>query len=48
MYRIQAHNIRTRQIEVFKCNSSEYFALVASLKETGDYGMIEAEYLSRY
>lgn len=47
MYRIQAHNIKTKHIEIFKVSSSDYFELMAKLKETGDYGAITAEYLAR-
>lgn len=47
MYRIQAHNIVTNSVEVYKVSSSDYFETVNKLKETGNYGLIEAEYLAR-
>ena len=47
MYRIQAHNIVTNNVEIYKVSSSDYFETVNKLKETGNYGLIEAEYLAR-
>jgi hypothetical protein len=48
MYRIQAHNLKSKRIEVFNIPSYEYQSLMAQLKLTGNYGLIEAEYLARY
>lgn len=48
MYRIQAHNLQSKQIEIYKIMSYEYFDFTNKLKATGNYGLIEAEYLSRY
>ena len=48
MYRIQAHNLRTKHIEIYNIRSYEYPDLVAKLKQSGSYGLIEAEWLSRY
>ena len=48
MYRIQAHNLSSKRIEVFNIPSYEYQSLIAQLKSTGHYGLIEAEYLARY
>lgn len=47
MYRIQAHNLNTGHIEIYKVSSSDYFDTIKTLKETGHYGLIEAEYLAR-
>jgi len=48
MYRIQAHNLVSKRIEIFNIPSYEYFDLLAKLKATGNYGSIDAEYLARY
>jgi hypothetical protein len=48
MYRIQAHNLQTKRIEVFSIPSYEYQALMSKLKAKGSYGLIEAEYIARY
>lgn len=48
MYRIQAHNLQSKQIEIYKIMSYEYFDFMSKLKNKGFYGLIEAEYLSRY
>jgi hypothetical protein len=48
MYRIQAHNLHSNRIEVYSIPSYEYQSLMADLKATGNYGLIEAEYLARY
>ena len=48
MYRIQAHNLKTQHIEIYKIMSWEYQALKEKLKATGSYGLIEAEYIARY
>ena len=48
MYRIQAHNLQTKRVDIFTIMSYEYPDLVAKLKSTGSYGLIEAEYISRF
>jgi hypothetical protein len=48
MYRIQAHNLQSKRIEIFNIPSYEYQDLMSKLKNTGLYGLIEAEYLARY
>jgi hypothetical protein len=48
MYRIQAHNTVTKNIEIFKIMSWEYQDLMSKLKSTGSYGLIEAEYIARF
>jgi hypothetical protein len=48
MYRIQAHNLKTKRIEVFSIMSYEYQDLMSKLKANGSYGLIEAEYIARY
>jgi hypothetical protein len=48
MYRIQAHNLKLKRIEVFNIPSYEYQALMLELKAKGFYGLIEAEYIARY
>lgn len=48
MYRIQAHNLKSKRIEIFNIPSYEYQALIAQLKATGNYGSIDAEYIARY
>ena len=48
MYRIQAHNLKSKRIEVFTIPSYKYQSLIAQLKATGNYGLIDAEYLARY
>lgn len=48
MYRIQAFNVITSHIEIFKIMSWEYSSLMAKLKQSGSYGLIEAEYIGRY
>jgi hypothetical protein len=48
MYRIQAHNLNTKHIEIYKIMSWEYPDLVAKLKQSGSYGLIEAEYIARF
>jgi hypothetical protein len=48
MYRIQAHNLQTKRIEIFTIPSYEYQGLMLNLKNTGHYGLIEAQYLARY
>lgn len=47
MYRIQAHNLNTGHIEIYRVSSSDYFDTIKALKETGHYGAIDAEYLAR-
>ena len=48
MYRIQAHNLQSKHIEIYSIPSYEYPDLMAKLKATGNYGLIEAEYIARY
>jgi hypothetical protein len=48
MYRIQAHNIVTKQIEIYKVSSWEHMAFEKKLRESGSYGLITAEWLARY
>lgn len=47
MYRIQAHNLNTGHIEIYRVSSSDYFETINALKSTGHYGAIDAEYLAR-
>jgi hypothetical protein len=48
MYRIQAHNLQSKRIEIYSIPSYEYQGLMSKLKDTGLYGLIEAEYIARY
>jgi hypothetical protein len=48
MYRIQAFNVITSHIEIFKIMSWEYPDLMSKLKQSGSYGLIEAEYIARF
>jgi len=48
MYRIQAHNIVTKDIEIYKVSSWEHMAFKQKLKQSGSYGLITSEWLARY
>jgi hypothetical protein len=48
MYRIQAHNLNTKHIEIYKIMSYEYQGFMSELKQSGSYGLIEAEYIARF
>jgi len=48
MYRIQAYNLKSKHIEIYKVTSWEYQNFVAELKQSGSYGLISAEWLARY
>jgi hypothetical protein len=51
MYRIQAHNLRTKHISIEWCNTmTERDDIVSRLIATGDYtrGSITFEWLARY
>lgn len=48
MYRIQAHNLKSKHIEIYKVTSWEYMAFKQKLKQSGSYGLITAEWLARY
>ena len=47
MFRIQAYNLKTKNIEIYKVASWEYQNFVDDLKQSGSYGLIDAEWLAR-
>lgn len=47
MYRIQAHNVETKRIEVFKAYThDEKMKLYQRLHSSPQYGLIEVEYFA--
>lgn len=49
MYRIQAHNLKSKRIEIYSIDShAEKMLFVKNLRENLDYGLIEEFYNARY
>jgi hypothetical protein len=49
MYTIQAHNLQSKRIEVYRIDShAEKMLFVKSLRENPTYGLIEEFYNARY
>jgi len=48
MYRIQAYNLNTKHIEIYKIRAYEYQEFINELRSNPSYGLINSEYIARF
>lgn len=49
MYTIQAYNLKTKHVEIYKIDShADKMIFVKSLRDNPNYGMVEEFYNARY